>query len=310
MKWLLFILLVLASIGASAQTQGTYRLQPDDLISIRIYREDIGNDAIPVGRDGNISAPFIGTVRAQGKTTSELAAELEGLYRQKLSLRDPRVSVSILRFRAIRATISGAVKAPGVRDLRPGDTILTLLASGGGANSDLGPDMRRATLRRSDSNELIPVDLYSMLVFADTSQNYEIQDGDELNIPEKRKPTISVLGMVPQPGSYGFREGMTVMDALSIARFEVKTRSQLSKTMVLRDMPGRPGEIMRIQVDIVRFIREGDASQNITLQSGDLVWVPETRSPDINALSGIAGLLFTLDRVFGSGGIGSGIFGR
>lgn len=302
------LLLVLVCVSTWAQTPSNYRLQIEDVIRIIVYRENEIASEMPIGPDGNISAPFIGIIRAAGKTVSELQAELEEEYKRRLRLANPRVSVTVMRFRTILATVVGAVRGPGVFAVRPGDSILTLLSRAGNIEPERA-DLKRAYLRRAGTQELIPIDLYSMLNFADVSQNYAVEDGDELTIPEKPKPTISIIGAVPAPGPMLYREGMTVADALSFARWEIRYRSMLSKTMVLREMPGKPGQYLRIQVDMVRFLK-GDSSQNIQLQPGDLVLVPDTKTPDIDRLSNVAASIFYLNRFFTDDFFGFRIFGR
>ncbi len=294
-----FILLVLfatALVHCAFGQEGTYRLKPEDVLRIQVYGEQQINALIPIGRDGNISAPFVGIIRAEGKTTSELEAELTSEYQKKLQIKRPIVSVTIDHYREVRATVVGAVNRPSTYVMRPGDTVVTLLGQGGGPLSNERADLKRATLRRAKSKELIPLDLYSMLVRGDTSQNYEIEDGDELNVPEATTNRIMVLGSVAQPGTYPYSDPMTVSDALSLARWEVRYRSRMSKTMIIRPNPGRPGSYTRIQVNFVAFISKGDASQNITLQAGDVVYVPETNTPDVDRIANIANTLFFLDR--------------
>ncbi len=302
-----FVLLVLfatALVQCAFGQEGTYRLMPDDVLRIQVYGEQQINAIIPVGRDGNISAPFVGIIRAQGKTTSELQEELVAEYKKKLQIKNPIVSVTIEKYRDVRATVVGAVNRPSTYVMRPGDTIVTLLGQGGGPLGNDRADLKRATLRRGKSKELIPIDLYSMLVKGDTSQNYEIEDGDELNIPEATANRIMVLGSVAQPGTYPYTDPMTVSDALSLARWEIRYRSRMSKTMIIRPNPGKPGTYTRILVNFVAFIAKGDASQNITLQAGDVVYVPETNTPDIDRIANIANTLFVLDRFSRDGILG------
>ena len=195
-----FILLVLfatALVHYALGQEGTYRLKPEDVLRIQVYGEQQINALIPIGRDGNISAPFVGIIRAEGKTTSELEAELVIEYQKKLQIKRPIVSVTIDHYREVRATVVGAVLRPSTYTMRPGDTIFTLIGQGGGAPNDRA-DRKRATLRHAKWRELIPIDLYAMLLKGDTSQNYEIEDGDELNIPEATNNRIVVLGTVLQ----------------------------------------------------------------------------------------------------------------
>lgn len=275
---------------------GTYRLQPEDVLRLRVREEEDLTAIVQVGRDGNITAPFVGIVRAQGKTTTELEAELRDLYMERLGLRDPLISITIEQFRQIRATISGFVPRPGIYDFRPGDTILTLYTQGGGQMGDGRSDLRRASLRRKDSAEAIPIDLYALVSYGDLSQNYEIRDGDQLVIPEQTRNAVLVLGKVAQPGPILYSEDMTLMDAITLARGEIPYQSKFSEIMVIRQLPGRPGDYLRIRCNFVDFIRKGDGSQNIALQPGDLVYVPDAGNINFNQVNAIANLVFILDR--------------
>lgn len=275
--------LVLTTVLAFGQTTEAYKLNPDDVIEIKIYNEAQVNAQIPVGKDGTLTAPFLEPMKVEGMTIVELQKALAKAYTERLRLRDPKVSVTVVRYRTVRASANGFVKNPGIFELRPGDTVLTLLSFAGGVQEDRA-DHRRATLRKKNSNELIPIDLYAILNRADTTQNYVIEDGDSLNVPESNNKII-VIGKIPRPGVFPYKEPMTLQDALAQAGGEIETRSWLSKTLVIRQRAGMPGEYDRIQCDIVRYIRNGDSAQNILLQPGDTVYVPETKTPDLDRIS-------------------------
>ena len=294
-------LLVASLIGIfvlsfAQHSNGTYRLQPEDVVRILVYNQQDLAAVVIVGPNGNITAPFLGVIKAEGKTTTELEAELAGLYATKLGIRDPIVSVTMEAFRRIRATVTGQVVTPGVYDMRPGDTVITLFTRGGGKMRDNSSDLRRATLRRKDSVEQIPIDLEAMLTYGDMSQNYEVQDGDELIIPEEQNNRILVIGRVPAPGVYPYKESMTLMDAIALGRGEIEFRSKLSQVKVTRAIPGRPGEYMQIQADLVSFMRKGDSAQNIRLKPGDIVEVPDSGNINFSQVNSIANILFILDR--------------
>src|SRR6185312_7629311 len=237
--------------GAQEATpQSVRRLQPLDTIRIQVFRQtDIQAD-VPIGKDGYVTAPFLGVVKAAGKTPDELESELAAMYVAKLRLRDPIVSVTVIKFRQIFATVGGFVNRPGTYEMRPGDSLMSLLNQGGGPIPDRA-DLRRATLRRSDSMELVPIDLYSMLR-DDASQNYEIQDGDELTVPEQTKDHVLVLGAIQTPGSYPWKESMTLADAISSAHGEIRYRTKFSQVVITREKTGQPGQYTRILANFVR----------------------------------------------------------
>lgn len=282
--------------------EGVYRLQPEDVVRIQVFGQpQIGSD-VPVARDGNIAAPFVGTVRAAGKTTAELEADLYELYVSRLKLRNPIVSVTISQFRQLRASVGGFVNRPGQFQIRDGDTLITLLNQGGGPIPDRA-DLRRATLRRAGTNELIPVDLYAMLIRGDTSQNYEVQDGDELNVPEETINRIIVLGAVQRQGYYPYKEPMTLADAIALAGGEIPRVSRFSRTEIIRRQTGDPTKFVRIRADFVAFVKRGDSTQNVVLQPGDTVVVPQTNTPDLNQINGIVNTIFVIDSLGGLFGV-------
>jgi polysaccharide biosynthesis/export protein len=307
---LLTVWAALFSASALAQNgvqNGVYRLQPLDVIRIQVYNEPQINAALQIGRDGNVSPPFLNIIRAAGKTTDELAAELEVQYRDRLRLRDPRVSVTIELFRPIRASIGGAVRQPGLYDFRPGDTILSLINRGGGAVTDTA-DLRRAYLRRGDSPELIPIDLHSMLLRGDMTQNYELEDGDDLTVPEETRNRLLILGALARPGPYPYREPMFLADAITMAGGPIPIRSKLSQVWIMRERPGRPGDYQRIEANFVRFVAQNDNSQNVQLMPGDFIYVNETRTPNFNEIGAVLNSFFILDRLFRDGVFGFRLF--
>lgn len=284
---------VLAQVPQTSQTE-PYRIQEEDVLRMFVWDEQQLQAELLVGPDGFISPPFLGRVRAQGKTTTELEAELKDEYIRVLRLRDPKVSVNVSRIRAIRASISGEVSRANAYDIRPGDTVRTLFGLGGGANPIA--DLSRAILFRKNSREGIPIDLKAMIERGDLSQDFRIEDGDTLVIPPKKENTVRVDGKVRSPGPVLYQDDMTVMDALTAANWEIPNESKFSEVMVIRPKKGQPGKYQRIRCNIVKFIREGDENQNLVLMAGDHVYVPGTGRPNLELLNAAANLIFILER--------------
>jgi len=282
-----------ASAQATSVPQSS-TLQPEDMLQIQVFNMPQLLTTTPVGKDGYVSAPFVGLLKAKGLTTSQLADEIAKLLKTKLYLRDPIVSVVVTSYREMRATVGGAVLRPGTYIIRPGDTIMTLINQGGGPIVDQS-DLRRATLRHAGSNEYVPIDVYSLINRADLSQNYTIQDGDELNIPTEGNNRILILGALQSPGAYPYHEPMTLADSIALAHGEIQGRARFSQTVVFRQKVGQPGQYLKIRADFTRFIHHGDMQQNINLQPGDLVYVPQTNTPDFAQINQIASTAFFLN---------------
>jgi polysaccharide export outer membrane protein len=284
-------------LAGSQLTLDTYRLQPEDVISISVFGEpDMTVQSVPIGLDGRVSIPLLGFVDAAGKTLMELQNYIRTELINRGFFVDPIVTVNILAFRPIRARVVGVVAQPGQYDFRPGDRILDLLARAGGKLEDGSnrANLKRATLIRKNSVEQIPINLEAMLDGQDLSQNYELQDGDVLNVPETTENRVNILGLVNVPRQIVWRKGLTLADAMALAQGEVPYRGKVSGILIQRPIPGRPDEYFRFSVDFTKYLSGKDPTQNILLMPGDLIYIPPNNNPDLNRLSQLAGIAFTI----------------
>ncbi len=127
---LLVSLLLLCCTSVMAEGSSTYKLASGDVIRINVFGEpDLSFEEIRLNDAGIFSYPFIGDVRAKGKT----AAEIEQLLADKLKdgyLVNPRISISVLQYREFY--ISGEVQKPGGYPFQPGLTLRRAAALAGG----------------------------------------------------------------------------------------------------------------------------------------------------------------------------------
>jgi polysaccharide biosynthesis/export protein len=83
---------------------------------------------------------------------------------------------------------------------------------------------------------------------------------------------IKVTGQVLHPQALPFREGMTVLDAIlavgGMAQFASGNRAK-----IVRNENGKQKEI---RVRLVDLVNKGDMKQNLALQAGDVLVVPES----------------------------------
>ena len=111
--------------GAASAVASTsdYRILSGDVLQITVFQvQDFNRDA-QVDAAGNIALPLIGGVPAAGKTVHEVESEIAGRLRAKY-LQDPQVLVTIKDAVGLRVSVQGAVKSPGVIQIR-GDTTVT-----------------------------------------------------------------------------------------------------------------------------------------------------------------------------------------
>lgn len=105
-----------------------YRMGPLDVLTVTVFQvEDLSFEELPVNPAGNIQLPLIGTVRAQGLTTDELATEIERRLAVRY-LRNPEVSVFVREAVSQKVTVDGAVTEPGVFEMRGRTTLMQAVA--------------------------------------------------------------------------------------------------------------------------------------------------------------------------------------
>ncbi len=115
---------------AKAGVTTEYKIGPQDVLRIDVWKEPDISRTIPVRPDGKISLPLMNDVQAAGLTTMELAAAIrEGLTKYITS---PQVTVTVTEINSRRIYVTGEVLRPGAQPLLPNMTALQALASSGG----------------------------------------------------------------------------------------------------------------------------------------------------------------------------------
>ena len=97
--------------SASAAEQPPYRIGPEDILHISVWREPELDRQVVVRPDGGVSFPLAGDVVAAGKT----AEELQQAITAKISTYIPEavVTVSVEEIRGMQLYVTGQVNNPG-----------------------------------------------------------------------------------------------------------------------------------------------------------------------------------------------------
>ena len=107
-----------------------FKIGPDDVIAVNVWREPEVSQTLPVRPDGKISLPLAGEVVASGLT----AKQLESTITQQLSiyLSRPEVTVIVREVKSQRVVVAGQVAKPGSYPLLTGMSVLDAIAQAGG----------------------------------------------------------------------------------------------------------------------------------------------------------------------------------
>jgi protein involved in polysaccharide export with SLBB domain len=255
---------------ATAGEVSVYRLRPDDVIDVTVLGLPDWNKTLTILPDGIVHYPRLGAIRAEGKTAEELRRFL--FDRLNRFYNDPDVTVTIRSLRTDRATVTGAVKAEGIYEIRRGWTVRELLAAAGGlaaTNGPLAPDQMRATLIRKNGQR-IALNLAQLLAESGSADVPRLQPDDVLSVEDLSVP-VWVEGQVAAPGKLvTLMPGGTVMDALLMAGGATR-EAALTKAYVRR------GD-QKIAVNLRQLMHAGSESAlPLRLLRYDTLVVPENR---------------------------------
>ncbi|HKS82974.1 MAG TPA: polysaccharide biosynthesis/export family protein [Candidatus Acidoferrales bacterium] len=114
-----------------------YRIGPDDQLDISVLEAPELSRSPRVSASGEVSLALVGSVRAEGLTTRELELVIEELYRRNYIL-DPHVSVQVRDMQSHPVAVFGAVKKPGVYQIREPKTVVEVLSLAEGLDNDAG----------------------------------------------------------------------------------------------------------------------------------------------------------------------------
>ncbi len=162
-----------------------YLIGPGDTIQVFVWRNPELSVTVPVRPDGKVSTPLVEDIVAVGKTSSQLAREVEA----KLSeyIRSPQVNIIITNpvstFNQVK--VIGEVASPQSIAYREGLTAMdAVLAVGGMTEFASG---NRAKIIRKDENgktQEIRVKLDAVVRKGKIDQNVALKPGDVLIVPQ------------------------------------------------------------------------------------------------------------------------------
>jgi polysaccharide biosynthesis/export protein len=177
------------------------RLSRNDLIDIRVGEDETFTGSYVVSRDGTLKLPFLDPVSAQGRSTSQVEADISAqLIAREFYADAPRISVRVADFASVSVGVSGAVFEPHAVEIggQTGDQVdqarqLALGSSTEGRN--LSVALRSVGGVRPDADisavELIRAGRTYVLDLRGVFEGQNVQDimlltGDELRVPSRQ----------------------------------------------------------------------------------------------------------------------------
>lgn len=288
----------LAGIGKTSPVDD-YQIGAEDLLEITVFEAPELNHTVRVAAGGQISLPLLNAVEAAGLTSRELEFVLQELLRRTY-MKDPHVAVFVREIQSHPVSVFGAVKRPGVFQIRGAKTLVEVLSMAEGLADDAGDTvvvMRQAgwleaadppvaksvavgISQTNSTNDVIDagtgktveIEVKNLLQSGDPHYNLLIYPGDVVKVT--RAGMVYVVGEVRKPGGFVLKtnENVSVLQALALAEGLTRT-SAASRAQIIRTEEGT-GARSEIPINLGRIL-SGRASDPL-LRPKDIVFVPNS----------------------------------
>src|SRR6266849_385774 len=295
--------------SAPAVSPQEYRIGSEDVLNINVFQAQELNREVRVSASGEISLPLLGSVRAAGLTPRELEFVLQELL-HRTYMKDPHVGVFVHEMQSHPVSVMGAVKRPGVFQIRGNKTLLEVLSLSEGLADDAGDTviiLRGAALNaepgaiaehlpeeqnldevhkdgeakklpavandnESASEVAVQVNLRDLLDSADSRSNPLVHPGDIVKVT--RAGIVYVIGEVRRPGGFALKsnENISVLQALALSEGLTPTAAKGRARIIHTNK--QSGERKETPIDLGKILA-GKAPDPV-LESKDIVFVPNS----------------------------------
>lgn len=161
-----------------------YKIGPLDTVNVIIWRNPELSMSVPVRPDGKITTPLIEDLPVMGKTSTELARDMEKALVKYI--RDPVVTVIVTGFNGPttqQVRVIGEAAKPQILPYRIQMSLLDVMIAVGGL-TDFADGNGARIVRVADGGKLYSVRLKDLIKRGDISANVDMQPGDILIIPQ------------------------------------------------------------------------------------------------------------------------------
>ena len=303
----------------------TYILGAGDRIQLDVFNVPEYSGEHQILTDGSLNLPMIGKVSVGGRSLAQAEAAIAAQYAPLV--RHAVVTILLLQPRPLQVAIAGEVNQPGVYTLPLTNnaqfpSLVEAIQTAGGLTQ--AADLRQIQVQRPQASgppQMTTVNLWELLQNGDLSQNLALQDGDTLLIPTAAQISlaetnhlaaanfvadpnqtlnIAVVGEVLRPGPHQLGSGSgggrhpTVTQAIQAAGGITPT-ADIQHIQVLRLTRNGPEQV--IDIDLWALLQDGDRYQDIVLQQGDTVVIPEATELSPAETTELAAASFSPDQI-------------
>lgn len=161
--------------------QEEYRIGPEDVLQIFVWKNETLSRVVSVRPDGVISLPLLGDVQAAGQTTRNLREVLVKRYTEFIAA--PEISVIVNEVKSIKVSVIGEVPKPGRYELKSRTTVLDMLAMAGGFGQFASRSKMVVLRPEAGKMKRIPFNFNKAVSEGGEQENFYLQPGDIVVVP-------------------------------------------------------------------------------------------------------------------------------
>lgn len=264
---LIIALLMFLTCSIATAAAVNYQLDTGDVLEITVWGHPELRTVVQVRPDGYITFPLVGDHLATGKTTTQVAQEIQSKLQTYVV--EPSVTVIITEFRTIRVQVLGEVRTPGYYRLKADDRLIDAIGQAGGPNQDALLSEVTVTRMTGEAASKETYDVSKYINDGAADHNPALKDGDVIYIPKSGHALV--LGAVAKPGSYPIQTDMDLLDLIAVSGGAL-TGADLSQAVLTRK---KDGAHVDYTVDLTSVMQSGKGTWSV--QADDVLFIPEKK---------------------------------
>lgn len=249
-------------IMGEVSTPGTFRMSPFSSVFHALYNAGGIND---IGSMRNIQ------VLRNGKRIADVDI-YQYLFsgKQTGNIRLQEGDVIIVPPYSRLVNLTGNVKRPMYYEMKPGESLQTLIDYAGGFRGDAYSDNIRVQRQNGLDNELVTVEKAQF-------PTYSLRDGDVVSVGtviDRYNNRVELRGAVNRPGQYAIGDEIKTLRELVNKAEGLAEEAYLDRALLYREKPDRTMEVIALNIGDIMSGKTAD----IALQKNDLITISDVRA--------------------------------
>jgi polysaccharide biosynthesis/export protein len=166
--------------SALINSANDYRIGPEDLLDISVWKNPELSRTVPVRPDGKVSLPLVNDIQASGLTPTALRLQLIERFSEFIPA--PEVAVIVREVHSMKVAVVGSVKTPGRYELKSAATVLELIALAQGFTDFAARDRIFILRQVNGESQRVPFN-YRKVTSGDEQANLVVKSGDIIVVP-------------------------------------------------------------------------------------------------------------------------------